>query len=109
MKNPANSNLFDAILKEANKKNPDTDKLVKLLMELREVAKANNDPLVVKLLRMVAEYLQANESFEIGDRFEEPLPDDESNLAYFIQLVADSENKFNREELQEFKAVLMNG
>jgi hypothetical protein len=109
MKNPGNSSLFDTIITEARKKEIDPEKLATLLMELREVAKVKEDPLVVKLLRMAAEHLRNNGNFELADRFEDGLPDDVSNLEYFIDLVADSENKFNREELQEFKAALAKG
>ena len=109
MKNAQNSLFFDGLLKEAAKKDANLDKVAEQLLELRETVKAEGDPLVVKLLRMAAEHLKNNGSFELSDKFEEPLPDDVSNLEYFIQLIAESQNKFNREELQEFKAVLAQG
>ena len=108
MKNQANSSLFDRLIEEARNPNPDTEKLAQLLLDLRETMKTDGDPLVVKVLRMAAEHLQKMGTFQLADRFEDGLPDDVTNLEYFVELVADSENKFNREELQEFKTILGN-
>ncbi|MDX2001858.1 MAG: hypothetical protein SFW35_05480 [Chitinophagales bacterium] len=108
MKNAANSQIFDEIIAKLQKGAEPTE-LIPQLSQLREQAKAKEDALLVKVLRLAMEHIENNGSFEVGDRFEEGLPDDISNLQYFIELVADADNKYNREEIQEFKQVLMNG
>jgi hypothetical protein len=105
MKNSTNKALFEKAVKIAQD-GKDLTSAIPVLMQLREQAKAAEDPLVTKVLRLASQHIENNESFEVGQYFEEePLPDDMSNLEYFLQLVADSDNKFNREELAQFRDV----
>jgi len=105
MKNPKNKELFDKAIKIAQDGKDVTD-AIPVLMQLREASKEANDPLVTKVLRLASQHIENNGSFDLAQYFEEePLPDDMSNLEYFLQLVADSENKFNREELAQFRDI----
>ena len=106
MKNPQNKALFDKAIKIA-KDGKDLTDAIPVLMQLREASKEANDPLVTKVLRLASQHIENNGSFDVAEHFEEePLPDDMSNLEYFLQLVADSDNKFNREELAQFRDIL---
>lgn len=106
MKNTQNKALFDKAIKIAQKGEDLTD-AIPVLMQLREASKEANDPLVTKVLRLASQHIENNGSFDLAQYFEEePLPDDMSNLEYFLQLVADSDNKFNREELAQFRDIL---
>jgi hypothetical protein len=105
MKNPKNKELFDKAIKIAQD-GKDVTEAIPVLMQLREASKEANDPLVTKVLRLASQHIENNGSFDLAQYFEEePLPDDMSNLEYFLQLVADSENKFNREELAQFRDI----
>lgn len=105
MKNPKNKELFEKAIKIAQE-GKDVTEAIPVLMQLREASKDANDPLVTKVLRLASQHIENNGSFDLAQYFEEePLPDDMSNLEYFLQLVADSENKFNREELAQFRDI----
>ncbi len=105
MKNTTNKALFDKAEKIAQD-GKDLTAAIPVLMKLREEAKAAGDPLVTKVLRLASQYIENTGGFELGQYFEEePLPDDMSNLEYFLQLIAESDNKFNREELANFRDV----
>ncbi len=106
MKNSQNKALFEKAIKIAQSGNDLTD-AIPVLMQLREASKEANDPLVTKVLRLASQHIENTGTFDVAEHFEEePLPDDMSNLEYFLQLVADSENKFNREELAQFRDIL---
>lgn len=80
--------------------------LIDALKELREVFKAAGDPTLTKVTRLTYEHIQANEDFNI-DIFEEDREGtDETSFEYFLSLLKDADNKFNREEIQEYKALL---
>jgi hypothetical protein len=78
--------------------------VVSQLKELREYVKANlNEPGYVKLIRLAYENIQEN-----GDYTYLFLPDDDgkANLDYLLDLLADHNNKYNREELQEIRNLM---
>ena len=105
MKNSTNKALFEKAVKIAQD-GKDLTAAIPVLMQLREQSKAAEDPLVTKVLRLASQYIENTGGFEVGQYFEEePLPDDMSNLEYFLELIAESDNKFNREELASFRDV----
>ena len=69
------------------------------------------DPLVVKVLRLMYEYLGENESFGVEGQFEEdeegneyPLEiEEKENLLYLLSLLKNAEQKVNREELKDYR------
>jgi hypothetical protein len=74
------------------------------LKELREYVKANlNEPGYVKMIRLAYESIE-----EKGDYTFLYLQDDDgkANLDYFIDLLSDYTNKYNREELQDIKNLM---
>lgn len=124
--------LNEEILKEIEKNGAGSEKLIQLLMDLREYFIESEDPTVTKVLRLTAEHLEAHGTFELNilsdvkvaegaeegedEEVEEaseeaPLLEDysaEENLNYLMTLCMDAENKYNREELFEVRDNLMN-
>ncbi|MBI2257392.1 MAG: hypothetical protein HYU67_00660 [Flavobacteriia bacterium] len=109
----ANSKLDEIILK-VEKKGLEAKDLIKDLKELRENALKEQDPLVVKVLRLTYEYLTENESFDVQAQFEEdeegneyPIEiDDKENLLYLLNLLKNAEHKINREEIKDYRSSL---
>lgn len=103
-------NLINALEKEFN-----AEKTIKSLTEIRELALKENDPLLVKVHRLVYEYIQENDCFNYtvekaeDEEGEEELiapGTDSENLTYLMQLIKKSDNEFNREEIKEMRTWL---
>jgi hypothetical protein len=85
------------------------------LMNLREDALKDEDPLLAKTFRLAAEYIKENDCFdhtvekeenEEGEEFLLEPGTDSENMIYLLQLIKKSENKFNREEIKEMRTFL---
>ncbi|MCF8268930.1 MAG: hypothetical protein K9I25_03100 [Crocinitomicaceae bacterium] len=106
----ANDKL-DAIIKMVEKEGVQAPKLIDELKALRVNALEEKDPLVVKVLRLMYEYLGENESFGVEGQFEEdeegneyPLEiEEKENLLYLLSLLKNAEQKVNREELKDYR------
>lgn len=78
--------------------------VVDQLKELREYFKANlNEPGYVKMIRYAYEDIEQNGDYGFFYLEEE---DSAANLAYFLDLLADYHNKYNREELQDIRNLM---
>jgi hypothetical protein len=93
----------------------DGAKIIKVLMDLREDALKDEDPLLAKVLRLASEYIKEEECFnhtvekeedEEGEEFLIEPGTDAENLSYLLQLIKKAENKFNREEIKEMRTFL---
>lgn len=89
--------------------------LVDDLKDLRETAKKEEDPLVVKVLRLTYEYLSENESFGVEGQYDEDeegnvypieVEDEKENLLYLLSLLENADHKINREEIQDYRDAL---
>ncbi|MBD80542.1 MAG: hypothetical protein CL840_16625 [Crocinitomicaceae bacterium] len=81
--------------------------LIEALKALREEFKAAEDPTLTKVCRLAYEHIEANSDF-IVDVFEEEREEGEqTSFEYFLELVKEPNNKFNREEIQEYKLLLL--
>ena len=112
------SKIIESIDQTIGKDGLDNKKLIPKLKELRELARAEEDPLVVKTLRLIYEYLEENNAFDIvpalivdeeedEEEPEEPMDlTDTENLQYLMQLIAKSENPYNREEIKGYRTEL---
>lgn len=87
----------------------------KALLDLREDALKDEDPLLAKVFRLASEYILENECFdhtvekEENDEGEEFLLEpgtDAENLSYLLHLIKRANNKFNREEIKEMRTFL---
>ncbi len=104
--------LISAVEKEFNAEN-----IIESLKEIREFALKETDPLLAKVNRLAYEYISANDCFDHtvekveDDEGEETLIEpgsDSENLVYLLQLIRQSENEFNREEIKEMRTWLKN-
>ena len=109
----ANQKL-EQIIANIEKKGLEAPKLIDDLKELREMALLEQDPLVVKSLRLTYEFLQENECFDVEAQYEEdeegneyPIEiEDKENLLYFLNLLKNAEHKINREEIKDYRSAL---
>jgi hypothetical protein len=109
----ANQKL-EQIIADVEKKGLESPKLIDDLKELREMALLEQDPLVVKSLRLTYEFLQENECFDVEAQYEEdeegneyPIEiEDKDNLLYFLNLLKNAEHKINREEIKDYRSAL---
>jgi hypothetical protein len=103
----ANQKL-EQIIANVEKKGLEAPQLIEDLKELREMALLEQDPLVVKSLRLTYEFLQENDCFDVEAQYEEdeegneyPIEiDDKENLLYFLNLLKNADHKINREEIK---------
>lgn len=89
------------------------EKVAEELMKIREIALTESDPLMVKTLRLIAEKLKEDESFDFDIEIEIPEDDEddeyvvpENHLTHLLTLMADSDNKYNREEIKLYRTAL---
>jgi len=109
----ANQKL-EQIIANVEKKGLEAPKLIEDLKELREMALLEQDPLVVKSLRLTYEFLQENECFDVEAQYEEdeegneyPIEiEDKENLLYFLNLLKNADHKSNREEIKDYRSAL---
>ena len=109
----ANQKL-EQIIANVEKKGLEAPQLIEDLKELREMALLEQDPLVVKSLRLTYEFLQENECFDVEAQYEEdeegneyPIEiDDKENLLYILNLLKNAEHKINREEIKDYRSAL---
>jgi hypothetical protein len=82
----------------------EAEKVIEQLKELREYFKANLDePGYVRMIRLAYEDIENNGEYTY-QYLEEG--DSKANLEYFVDLLADCGNKYNREELQEIRQLM---
>ncbi len=109
----ANQKL-DAIISKVEQHGVSAPNLVQDLKDLRESALLEQDPLVVKVLRLTYEFLEENDAFDVEAQYEEdeegneyPIEiDDKDNLLYLLNLLKNAEHKINREEIKDYRTSL---
>lgn len=114
MKTGAANIKLDSIIINVEKKGLSAKGLIDDLKELRELALKEQDPLVVKVLRLTYEFLAENEAFDVQAQFEEdeegneyPLEiNDKENLLYLLNLLKNADHKINREEIKDYRTAL---
>jgi len=80
-------------------------KLINQLKELREWFKTNkNEPGYVKMIRLAYENIEKNGDYSFNYLEEE---DGKENFNYFLDLLADYANKYNKEELHDIKNLML--
>lgn len=97
--------LADSIAKDYAK-NGNCEKVINDLKTLRNYFIEIKDPTLTKIIRLTYEYLENNEDFDLVlEDFEEE--SEESSFEYLMQLVVAYDNPYNREELNEYKQLMM--
>lgn len=112
MKNEKAQKIINSIIKEVENEKFDIKKVSDQITELREIAREMQDPLVLKTLRFIKEKIADGSKFELELESEEEeeegveieVPDNQ--LLYLFQLLLESENKYNREEIKQYRAAL---
>ncbi|MBD3637818.1 MAG: hypothetical protein HUJ25_10725 [Crocinitomicaceae bacterium] len=114
MQQEKSNEKIDKLIAQLEKKF-EPEKVSKALMDLREDALADEDPLLAKVLRLSSEYITEEGCFdhtvekEEDEEGEEHLLEpgtDAENLIYLLLLIKKAENKFNREEIKEMRTFL---
>lgn len=99
------------------------DEVIKHLEELRPLFMTENNPLLTRIVRMTAEYLEENGQFDLNLLAEVDEEDEEevdlrintesedsfnemkANFLYLLDLFEHSDNKYNHDELQRIKQI----
>lgn len=131
---------LEAIIEDVKKNGIIAENMIEQLTELREIAKVEQDPLVVKTLRLVYSYIEDEGHFDLNLLAEEEIEelDEEQvtaeaeeeteeteeeeeevnfelvedfeerreNFIYFLNLIHDSQNEYNRIELRKIRTYL---
>jgi len=111
--------MSTAAIKQANKvlsemqkdfeKNGLTEKTVSDLREIRlHYRDVVVDPLLTKMCRLSADHIENNSSFDFD--ISDPEEEEEFNevpFTYLLEIMKDPENKYNRDEIQAFKALII--
>jgi len=114
MKTGLANQKLDAIIANVEKSGVTASNLVEDLKALREMALLEQDPLVVKLLRLTHEFLTENESFDVQAQYDEdeegneyPMEiEEKENLLYLLNLLKNADHKINREEMKDYRTAL---
>lgn len=96
----ANRRLSELIEKAKEGMTPEA--IADELLEIRDMAKIEADPAVIKILRLTAEYIGENEHFDLGYVEEEEIGE-MSDLEYLLELVLHSDREANREEIRAIR------
>lgn len=117
MNNPKAQKLIKKILDDLDHAGIITNTLVEDLKALRPYAVEEKQPVVAKALRLTYEHLEENFTFDIPipqddpiegeeEGFEEEEFDADKSLMYLINLIKNSENEMNIEEIREYNHAL---
>lgn len=98
--------LCDKIAKNFAKDGEGKPQTIADMQTLRNYFIEIKDPMITKILRLAYEHLENNGDFEFEIEDFNPEEADQSLFEYFMELILNFDNKYNREELQEFKARL---
>lgn len=98
--------LLQNLINDVKKNGFKPAKAVEKLKELRERYKELQQPFLVKTCRLAYEHIERNEDFT-ADLLEERAADDTPSFEYFLTLMADISNKYNKEELEEYNAIFL--
>ncbi|NEN22397.1 hypothetical protein G3O08_02630 [Cryomorpha ignava] len=115
--------LIDKLKSLVEKKGIVKDDVVKLLTELRPHFIEQKEPLITRVTRLTAEYIDDKGTFDINLLAEEDeegnidqdidmnsedsFNDVKENFLYLLDLFAHPENSVNKEELQRIKAIYL--
>lgn len=115
MENPTAQKLIHKIQLDLFKNGFNTDSLVTDLKKLREYALEEQNPVLVKAIRLAYEHIEENGAFLIGIPDDEPLEGENENteinvssennvesLEYLLSLFTDLKNKNNISDLREY-------
>lgn len=90
-------------LKAAYHRNDETvsDEMIEQMKELREIYITHERPTIVKSIRLTYEHIQRYGDFSVRYWDEDEDQPDVSGFEYYIDLIANPNNKYNRDEIKE--------
>src|SRR5688572_20001827 len=103
MKTSTEPELIEKLRVSAKEDQFDAQEMIELLKQLRTISLEKKDPVVTKVVRLAYEHLEKHNSFNLNFQEEET---ELSDLEYLIELIANPEIKYNREEIKEIAALL---
>ena len=114
MKTGIANKKLESIIEKVEKGGVTYKGVVDDLKELREQALKEQDPLVVKVLRLAYEFIQERSNFDVQAQFEEdeegneyPIEiEDKENFLYLLNLLKNADHKINREEIKDYRTSL---
>ena len=114
MKTGLANQKLDKIIEKVEKQGVSAPGLIDDLKDLRQSALLEQDPLVVKVLRLTYEFLDENDCFDVQAQYEEdedgnefPVEiEDKDNLLYLLNLRKNADHKINREEIKDYRSSL---
>jgi len=121
VENPTAQKLINKIQLDLFKKGFNAETLIEDLKKLREFALEEQNPVLVKAIRLAYEHVEENGAFLITIPDDEPLEDeletesenvkaeetDLESLEYLISLFADLKNKNNISDLREYNKAFL--
>ncbi|MBW2960726.1 hypothetical protein [Mesonia aestuariivivens] len=119
MNNPKAQKLIKKILEDLDHAGIITNTLLEDLKQLRPYAVEEKLPVVAKALRLTHEHLEETYTFDIPIPEDDPIEGEEEefkkqefsadeSLMYLINLIKNSENEMNIEEIREYNEALQN-
>jgi hypothetical protein len=114
MKTATANKQLESIIAKVEKDGVLASGLIDDLKGLREIALKEEDPLVVKVLRLTYEFIEDRQGFDVQGQFDEdeegneyPMEiEDQENLVYLLNLLLNAEHKINREEIKDYRSAL---
>ena len=94
---------IEALLKSVRKKF-NGEEIISTLKEVREIAREEKNPALVKICRLAYEYIDENGNFDIEMQDEEEL--EMSAMEYLLELMLHSEREINMQEIREIRDIL---
>ena len=104
MKTEAGNKKIESLLKSVRKEFK-ADDIVKKLHEIREIAREEKNPALVKICRLSYEFIEENGNFDIQFVDEEE-GIEMSDMEYLLELMLHSDREVNMSEIKEIRDVL---
>ncbi|MBI1305934.1 MAG: hypothetical protein GC181_04885 [Bacteroidetes bacterium] len=104
MKSPKGNQKIQELLKEVAE-DFNAEKIVEALQEIREIARQEKNPALVKICRLCYEYIQENGHFDI-EFVDEEEGIEMSDLEYLLELMLHSDREVNMVEIREIRDLL---
>lgn len=104
MNSPKANKKIEALLASVRKKF-NAEEVIEGMKELREMAREEKNPALVKICRLCYEYIEQNDHFDIE------FGDDEDDLGmpeieYLLELMLHFEKEINQQEIREIRDLL---
>lgn len=115
MKHKEARKAIENIIAEINQKSIEPEIISEKLKQLRNFAVEEKKPVVAKALRLAYEHIEENDSFIIPIPTDEPLEGEEDDvqlitgdesMIYLLNLIKNSSNKINLQEIREYNRLM---